>query len=249
MLLRKKITKNALFLCFWICTSLISIFLITPYSNLIWENLSLIKAAGSHRLLLILTFSISVASGYFLIVFKAKRIFVLVLILVTILFTILNWGQRKVIPDTTNAVLKENLWKSTSQGEAHFYANTRWVNTSNPWFSKLPKSNIQIIEGEGLTNTIQKNSTRHSYIVNAKTTLIIKENTLYFPGWGGKINGKPIDLYPDKDGVINLKSPKGKNTIDIYYQDIAPYETVKLISLISIIGFGLYSVGHFISKK
>lgn len=233
LLFFKKIPKKILSgFIFWTTSSFIILFLITPYSKFIWESIPLISASGSHRLLVLLAFCISIIAGYSSIIFKKLKIFIYLILFLTIISTILNWGQRKMIPTINDSTLKSNLWKSTSEGEGHFYANPKWIDTKNPWFSELSKKHLEIISGIGEIKNISRTSTDHKYTVIAEIPLKIQENTLYFPGWKGYINGKQILLSPSNKGIIQATIPKGVFTFEILYEDIFDYKLVKMISLI-----------------
>jgi len=228
----KQIPKNQKKdMIFWMFAIVFTIFLITPSSRFIWKHLSFVKAAGSHRLLLILTFCISVIAGYFVLIFKKRQLFVWVIIIITIGYTMLNWGHRRMIPKVSDTTLKKQLWKSTSEGEGHYYANTKWVDIKSPWFSKLPNSNLEIITGTGQIKNILRTSILHRYTITAESPLKIRENTLYFPGWKGFINGKEIFLSPSNKGIINANIPKGTFTLNVIYEDIFIYRLLKIISL------------------
>jgi len=227
---RKKQNKYRPHYIFWTSIIFISIFFVLPYSKFIWENLSYLKVVGSQRLLIIVAFAISILAGYFVIVIKKPWI-IYALVVATIGITILNWGHRKVIPTIDDNFLKSNLWKSTSQGEAHFYANTKWVDVKKPWFSVLPKNHAEIISGNGEIKNIFRTSTNHKYSITAKTPLEIQENTLYFPGWKGFVNGIETSLSPSNRGVIQTTIPKGSSTLEITYQDIFTYKLLKIISI------------------
>lgn len=236
-ILMKKIPKLILSdIKFWLICCFAIIFFITPYSKLVWEIVPFIKAAGSHRLLLLLAFSISILAGYLAIYFRNKKIIIYLLIILTIGSTILNWGQRRMIQDIDDNFLKSNIWKSTSEGEGHFYANTKWVDIKNPWFSKLPKSHLEIVSGTGEIKNILRTSTHHKYVIYAKNPLKIHENTLYFPGWKGFVNDKEILLSPSSKGIIQASISKGNSKFEIVYQDIFIYKLLKAISALSIIG-------------
>lgn len=219
---------------FWLIISLVIIFLISPYSKFLWEHFSFIKAAGSHRLLLLLTFCISILTGYLTLYFVKKRFLITLLIIMTIGYTILNWGHRRVIPEITDDVLKQNLWKSTSEGEGHYYANSKWIDIKHPWFSKLPRNNIEVLRGEGEIKTLKRISTKHTYVLYAKTPLILKENTLYFPGWEVKSNGKNIQIGHTNNGIITFKVQPGKQLVEVIYRDIPIYKLLKSISLVGL---------------
>jgi len=247
LLLKKMPKKHLSQQKFWLIISLVIIFLITPYSKFLWEHFSFVKAAGSHRLLLILSFSVSILAGYLTVNFLKKKFLITLIILITIGYTILNWGHRKLIPEITDSVLKQNLWKSTSEGEGHYYANSKWIDTKHPWFSKLPRNNIEIIKGDGEITTLKRTSTNHTYIIYAKTPLDIAENTLYFPGWQAKSNGKIISLHPNGSGVINLNVPKGNQILELTYNDIKIYKISKIVSATAL--FILFVYILFLSTK
>lgn len=229
-LYRKKVSKKIYSeVLFWLSVSFIIIFLILPYSKPLWESLPFIKTVGSHRLLILASFTSSILAGYFVLSFKKKWV-VYLLVVVSIGSTILNWGQRRVIPEIDDGILQRNLWKSTSEGEAHIYANTKWVDIKNPWFSKLPKSNIEVIKGEGEIKILKRTSIEHTYIVSAKTQLSLKENTLYFPGWEVQVNGKNIQIGHTNNGIITFKVQPGKQLVQVIYSDTPTYKLLKSIS-------------------
>lgn len=239
--LTKKIPKSILFDSkFWLICCVTIFFFITPYSKFIWEFIPFIKATGSHRLLLLLAFSSSVLAGYLSIVFRSKKHFIYLFIALSIGSTILNWGQRRMIHDIDDNFLKSNLWKSTSQGEGHFYANTKWVDIKNPWFLKLPRSPIEILTGKGEIKTIRKTSTNHAYYVLAKTPLTLNENTLFFPGWEVQSNGKNVQIDHTNNGIITFKVPQEKQLVEVIYKDIFVYTLLKIISAFSLIGASIF---------
>ncbi|MEK7533740.1 MAG: 6-pyruvoyl-tetrahydropterin synthase-related protein [Patescibacteria group bacterium] len=231
---------------FWLIISFIILFLISPYSKFLWENFSFVKAAGSHRLLLLLTFSIAILAGFLSLILVKRNVLVYVLIVATIGYTILNWGHRRVIPEINDSILKANLWKSTSEGEGHFYANSKWIDIKHPWFSKRPKSNIEIIKGEGEIKNLIRASTKHIYSVSAKTPLLLQENTLYFPGWKAFVNEKVIPLKPSDKGIIHLSAPQGLYELKVVYEDIPIYKLLKFVSLLSLVGVSIFIILKFL---
>lgn len=248
LLLTKTVHRKYLFgLKFWFITTLVLFFLITPYSKFLWENTNLIKGVGSHRLLILVGFSISILAGFLSLIIKRKTI-IYVLIGVTILSTILNWGHRRVIPQITDNVLRNNLPKSTSQGEHHFYANSRWADINHPWFSEIPKNKIEVIRKKAEIINIKNISTRHVYEIKTDQVTILKENTLYFPGWNARINNKPVRIWPDSKGVINFSTSKDKQKIELFYDDIYWYKLSKFVSVFSFI-ISISYISYYLIKK
>jgi len=233
----KKIHKHYVF---WVSICLITLFFMSPLSNFTWHYINNISPmlAVFGRLSLAISFFTSIIAGYFIIVFSndiRKKNFFYILVAITIGYTFLNWGHRRVIPEIDDSVLRKSVWKSSAIEGPSYFANTKWANKSGFWFDKRPLSSLDILEGEGVDRQIEKKSTKHIYSINAETPITIRENTLYFPGWTLISNGKKITIYPDNKGIINAKLPKGLQCIELIYEDIQPYKLFKQISFISFI--------------
>lgn len=228
----KKADKKPIII--WIISLITLILLIIPQSRLLWENLPLINAAGPHRLLLIVGFVIAILSGFIYKQINSKKI-LLLLLAICIFSTILNWGQRRVISSIDDNVLRTNLPQSTSQGEAHFYAFTKWSNPRQPWFTKVENVKIQTLYGKADFKEAYRNQTLHMYKSEVFEDSQIKENTLFFPGWKLYANGKEVSIYPDKNGVISFNLSSGKYTIILVYKDIESFRLIKLVGVFSLI--------------
>jgi hypothetical protein len=211
----------------------ITLISITPITKFFWERISFLGYAGTQRLLLLVCFITSFLAG-FVVFLKIQKFRLYCLISFAILSTILNWGQRTLIPNINDKSLIANLPYSTSGGEGHFYANTKWVDPKQLWFSKIPNNHLEILNGEATIKDLSRSLTDHQYLIDAKTPIDIRENTLYFPGWSLKSNGKLIKLQTDKRGVIIAKLPAGLQKIELKYDDLFLFKLSKIISASSI---------------
>lgn len=220
---------------FWLSIMLTILFFMTPLSKIIWKHFPLLSMLQSNRLLLPIALCTSVIAGYLTISFsntKKKKLFIYILIFITIAYTILNWGHRRVIPEIDDNVLRQGVWKSTvTEGLTAYFLNTKWADPNNFWFSSLPKNHLEIINGKGTVKELNRTSVRHTYVINAQTPLAIKENTLYFPGWSLKSDGEQVKIYPGKRGVINARLPQGLHYLELTYIDILPYRISKIVSI------------------
>jgi hypothetical protein len=224
---------------FWLSLFIFLFFLISPLSTTFWNLLPLFwMLIPFGRLLLPTAFTTSILAGYLILHLKKKELMIYFLILITIGYTILNWGQRRVIPQINDTVLRKNVWISTfaSEGTTAYFLNNKWADINNFWFSKLPNKHLEIINGVGTIKEIKRTSTEHDYIVNAKTALVIRESTLYFPGWSLTSNNKLVSIYPGKRGIINAKLSKGSQNVTLSYEDISLYKTSKTISVLTFSG-------------
>lgn len=241
--LRNKIIKKyKKEIVIWLLLFFVFVLLVNPISKELWNKIPILSSAGSHRFLILIAFCISVLSGYYALINKKRKIFIYLIVIIAIGTTILNWGQRRVIPEINDGVLKSNLPLSTAKGEAHFYANSKWANPKKPWFSIIPQNHLEILRGEGIIKNTYRSSTKHVYEISAKSNILLKENTLYFPGWMASSNGKNVNLEPDKNGIINLRLSKGNHTLELSYKDLPLFTISKIVSLISILFIFIYSL-------
>ncbi|MEK6879367.1 MAG: 6-pyruvoyl-tetrahydropterin synthase-related protein, partial [Nanoarchaeota archaeon] len=93
------------YILFWITMFLLLLFLMHPFSIFFWKKLPFFWMLLPYgRLSLIVTFCTSILAGYLAFIYsnkKQSRTMVYILIIITIGYTILNWGHRRVIPEIT----------------------------------------------------------------------------------------------------------------------------------------------------
>jgi len=240
LLLRKKVNKKIReFLFFWLCLILFYLFMILPYSKIIWDTVPLINTARlSYRLLLLVCFTISVLSGLVALHYYKKRLFLVTAIGLTILYTSLNWGNRGVISTITDETLRSGLPVSTAAGEGLAYLGTpRWVNPQHIWMRNAPKKHAEVVDGEGEIVEINRSTNKHQYLINANTQMTIRENTTFFPGWKIFDNKKEVKIdYENKmdQGVMRFSVSKGLHFITVRYTDIQELRIVKQVSSLSL---------------
>ncbi len=249
LLIKNKMKKGyRKMVIFWIVLFFAAAFLITPYSIFIWRYLPLVNEAGSQRLLILTGFFTSLFAGYVALTYGKRKLIIYGLIIFAVLTTMLNWGQRRVIPAINDNVLKQDISLGTGWGDTHFYALPKWVNPKQPWFADIPKYHLEILQGKASIVNTYRSSTKHVYGINAQTNINLKENTLYFPGWTATSNNKLINIKPDKTGVINLSLPRGKHLLTLSYEDLPMLAITKKISLLSIVLIISYFI-YYLFKK
>jgi hypothetical protein len=236
-----------IYLSVWLLIFFLFLFILSPLSRFFWNYFPIFwMLIPTGRLLLAVALCTSVIGGYVVLSLsdtKKQKLFILIFLILTIGITILNWGHRRVIPAITDETLRQGVWKSTvTEGITAYFLNNKWADKNHFWFSELPKQHLEIIDGRADFNQINRYSLTHTYVVNAKTPLTIKENTLFFPGWSLKSNNKSINIYPGKRGIIYAKLPKGLQYLELSYDDLFIYKISKILSagvLCSLI-FGLF---------
>lgn len=244
-LLRNKVSKNLrIHFIFWLSLFLIFLFLMHPFSFAVWKFFPIFwMFIPTGRLLLPIALITSVLAGYFTLNFSNNKKLIYLLLTAAILTTILNWGHRTVLPQVTDKVLRTRVWSSTiAEGRVAYFLNNRWAEHDNFWFSEKPSKPLEVLEGKGKVIQVFRNSTRHTYIIDANSPLTIKENTLYYPGWTMKSNNKKVEIYPGKRGVINAKLPPGLQKVELTYEDIFIYKISKIFGAGVILIFIFYLI-------
>lgn len=236
LVLQKKISKKYISdVRFWLITTVVLLFLITPYADFFWYAVPFIRNVGNHRLLLIVAFTFSVLAGYLSLINKRKYLLYMFIIF-TIVSTILNWGQRRVIPFITDKDIQKSLPQSTARGEGHYYANSLWADQNHPWREIPPNEQLTVISGSVTVKNVKRNSTSHTYVINSKSTATLQDNTLYFPGWSVKVDGKKVKIDYETNSLIKFNVQRGLHYVEVSYEDIELYKISKYISVIVFFG-------------
>lgn len=214
-------------------------FMMLNISKPIWDAFPFLQNFQfSWRLMLEVSVFTSIMAGIILSKIKRGEILAL-LIIVLIGSTILNWSNRKVMPNVDDKALSAEKIFDESPGKPEI--NTpKWVDIYKPWIGKNPKSPIEFLTGKGSFLTLTREIQNHEYIVNATTNVNIKENTFYYPGWELTANNHKIPInfnnknYP---GIITFNLEKGLYKIDLKFKDTNDRFVTKVIS-----GFSLLSL-------
>ncbi len=237
---------------FSIITFFIIFLIMQSFSKFFWDVLPFLKNIQfTSRLLSIEAFFTAILAG--IVVWKInKKTFTIIICVLVISTTVLNWGNRRVIPEITDQVLKQQLPLSTAAGEGLGPAAPKWTDLKNVWMNKVPKKKLEILEGEGKVTEIMINNTNHVYKVIANDSLLLKENTLYFPGWEVRNNNIIIPIsyqnrkYP---GIITFRIPKGENLIEVCYKNTNIVKFSKIISLITLLFIVLFFIKSLLFPK
>ena len=160
-------------------------------------------------------------------VFRSLRLalnilFAIALLIFTISSTILNWGNRKIVPEQkVNRAGYETLYTEYYDPSDPIYKNI-YPNLNHIVLKDIPKLPIETIKGEAEIKQIYRSPTDHEYLIDAKTDVIIKENTLYFPNWTLLINNSPHPIYfkdPKYMGVITFKLNPGTYKAELRFEN------------------------------
>jgi len=227
---------------------LISIFLMLDASRTVWENISTLqKFQFPWRFLTIVVFCISLIGAFFVSKIKLERkdILVFFLVLLAIIPT-LNYWQAKDYIELDDSKFNSIIESTTDTGESAPIWSIRFMEIK-------PDVEIEIIEGEAQIVKIERKSTFHKYLIDAKEKSRFRENTLYFPGWKVYDNGKLVENIefqdPKNRGIITFHLEEGMHDVVLQFEETRLRHTANVISLFSIIFIFIIPILLYIISK
>ncbi len=222
-------------------------FMMQSLSAPLWEIIPFIKHFQFvYRLLLIISLTTSVLAATILYGLKNKLLLILIF-LVTIGSTILNWGNRQVISQINDTYLIKQLPLSTADGAGLGQAAPVWTDPNNTWESKIPKNHLEVIKGQTDVKQLLRTTNFHEYALSVSKTSLLRENTLYFPGWNLYLNGKnyPISITKaSPKGVIEFTVKPGLYDVQLRFEDLPIVIFSNILSLA-----GLFIIMLMLSKN
>lgn len=226
---RDKIWQYLLFLffCFWL-----SVFMILPFSGLLYLKFSLLqKFQFVWRFLsLAIIPPVIFFSAFFFLLAKRTKTIIFFLLLIAILLLNKNYWRANGYLFKEETFYSEAYPGTTDTGESA----PRW---SVRFMEKYPQEKIKLISGNGEVREINRSTTKHSFQVKSTTPLRLVDNTLYFPGWQVLIDNHPAIIEfqdPAWGGLITFNVAKGDHNVVVAFKETK----VRLFSdLASLLGF------------
>lgn len=251
ILFRKKIKTNMrIILKASLILFIILFLMMQSFSKPIWDAIPIIKNFQfSYRLSIEIILLISVIAAIVVKVYKNK-IFIFILCFVTITYTLLNWGNRGMIPQINDTILQNQLILTERPGMVDTL-NPIWVDYHKPWMGIVPKKHVEILSGNAKIIEISHSIIHHEYLVSVKEIATFKENTNFFPGWKLYVNNKELNInYKNKNypGIITFNLDRGIYKVALFFADTIDRIVGKWISLLTFLLIGIYFI-YLISIK
>jgi hypothetical protein len=234
---KRSFVSNKLIVYFFLVSFLIIFSLMQSLSKPLWSLIPLLENLQfSYRMLLLMNFITAGIAG--IVTMKIKnKILLTSLIAFAVLSTILNWGNRRTIPEiTSDLYFEKQLSLSTFAGEGGAPAAPKWLDPKNLWQKEIPAKNLEVIEGNASIIKLSNTSTKREYVVSVLMPTQFKENTLYFPGWYVYVNNRPIKVNyndPRYQGIITFNLVKGLYKVDVLYIPLKIQQISQIISIIA----------------
>jgi len=230
-----------------------SLFIMTPSSEIIWKNITLLQNFQfPWRFLSVSVFfcavlggigvAFGIQDGKFKI--RTKNILFVACCICIVLITIPMWHPKDYL------IHDESFYSgiysgTTDTGESSPIWTTRFMEHTAP-------NPMEVISGEALIESKKRMSTFHEYHVTAKTRAELLENTLFFPGWQIRVDGIRAGIQyqdPNHRGLMTFWIDEGEHTVQVKYADTKLRTSANYISIGSIILLGLIGIGTLLWIK
>lgn len=244
----EKILVIFLLLLFTIC-----FMLMLSFTKPLWDNIIFLRSfVLPWRMLVPISFAIAFLGG--IVTKNWSKTILIVFCFFVIGSTILNWGNRKMIPLDPNSY------------NAHWSLYTEYFEPNNPIYLarfnqrnaredllvlQRPSSSLQILSGKAEIKQLARTQNNHQYLVHADKNVNLSENTYYFPGWNIYINGKIITVdikNPRKFGTLTFNLPKGLYFVEAKFEN-TPIRIIGDYISLSTVLIIIFIAGYPLTKK
>jgi hypothetical protein len=236
-MLKKKMDKNWILSCAAILFFFFTIFLMTSYSQLIWEKITTLQKFQFPWRFLSLS------------VFLSSLLGAVVMSDLHLRFHILRSKYILIIFIGLALFFNKDYWhpKDYSYKPESFYTNvfnsTTDTGESSPIWSvrfmeKRPNAHMEVYDGKAVIKERERTSTLHGYTVDASRRTLMRENTLYFPGWKVLVDNEavPVEFQSQKNrGIMTFFVEKGKHEVVIRFEETKLRMLANVISLVSLL--------------
>lgn len=228
--LNKKKDSKKVLVAFFILSFFLVLFLMQEASLSVWEKIPLMnyfQFPWRFLSLAILICSFLAASLFSL--FKSKLLAAL-LILIAVILTF-NYARPAHYLDRSDEyyIKRPNFIDGTNSIGNSF--NTIWIKGD----LVRKKEKISNLDKEMKAETKELKSTRYKFNISSNKDFPLILNTAYFPGWRVFINKKQVGITPSKNGLISFTLPKGKNLVEVNFNNTPIRNIALFISVISFV--------------
>ena len=254
---REKISRNYFFI---LCLFLFSLFMTTPYSSFIWDNVKYLwYLQFPWRFLTFTTVFVAVLGGYSiylsekilkqkknLSLFFNKYLLIsatLVLSAMTVLIYQKYFHPEKYlhINDNQRTTYDQLAW-NVSRTSFEFIPKgvktmTSSLKTTIPAIQKtdIAKNSYTLLSGNSQISQQINLFTKKSYTINVLTDSLIQINTFYFPGWNAYLDDQSIQINDNNSfKLIRVNVPKGYHKLILKFENTIPRTVGNVLSIIGL---------------
>lgn len=210
--------------------TIISIFLMLPISKFIWERLIILQNFQFPWRFL----SLIVFTGALLFSFLFEEIpnkyknKILAFCLISIIFLSFPMLKPKGYFYKPEGFFKGVYEGTTDTGESAPIWSVRFM-------ERKPSTHLQLIDGDAKIKELERKSTYHKYKIDVLSNSLLRENTLYFPGWEIRADNKKQKIEfqnSNHRGLMLFSLPKGSYVVEAIYKETKLRLLSNVISLV-----------------
>jgi len=209
--------------------AIVSIFLASPLSSLLWKFLPSSFVQFPFRFLSLTIPAVSFLVASLISVFgQKKKIIISLIFLILIIISAFTYLLPKTYQNFPDTYYSTNQDTTTVKNEYM----PKWVKVIP---QKMPSEKVQNPTGKEVIKLTKNTPSRTEFNVNLTEQRLIQVNTIYFPGWQAYVNGEPAGiLYDNPNGLISLNLNKGVNNVEVKFSETTVGHLADLVSIISI---------------
>jgi len=181
------------------------------------------------RLLMFTTFVTSFLTALLINGLRRRTFFAVLLSIAAIILNYSYFKPSKVVYKNDEVYL-ERFFESKDYSEDYLLLPVWSESRPKPFDRKYS------IEKGRVTKAINKNNLEWYFVYDSLSNTNFEFRTLYFPGWGAKVDGAEIPIRPTETyGQIIVEVPAGEHRIDFFWSESGVRLISDLISAFSII--------------
>ena len=108
---------------------------------------------------------------------------------------------------------------------------------------------LVLFSGKGTVGSLMSSTKRFDAALKLEEESILQFNTVFYPGWGAMLDGKPVELsYQNSKGVMQVVVPKGDHKISFEFRETGFRYVADILSSVGVILYGVYML-FFLTKR
>ncbi|HSD98839.1 MAG TPA: 6-pyruvoyl-tetrahydropterin synthase-related protein [Patescibacteria group bacterium] len=220
-----------------IVSTIVAIFFMLPQSNFLWSKILLLQNFQfPWRFLAIPVVTTAILGGYVVRCMSSKyQTGVVVLVLFSVLLLSIPIMHAKAYMQKDESFFTGIYNSTTDTGESSPIWSVRFM------LHRFDKP-LEVISGSAKIIQESRLVTRHTYTVSSQGKSRLLENTLYFPGWRIKVDGRPVAVQfqePKYRGLMTFFVADGTHEVVVSYHESKIRvigDTLSLIGIFSLVG-------------
>ena len=223
---------------FFLISTLLLTVLIFPLSSSIWKYLPFVNFIQfPFRLISFIILGLSFLLSYQLNFYKGKlKILFTIFYIILIIISAKDFILPKAYQSYPDSFYSTNQDSTTVKNEYM----PKWVKVIP---TTMASEKVSIINGQGMVHNLITNGNKAAFSINVSSQTQIQFNTVYFPGWNVKIDGKKVPVsYNNDNGLIRFIVNSGIHDVNVSFGETPLRMFSDLITLISLIAFAALTI-------